>query len=161
MDPTWNNQHNEAGDDPTVRDVRELQIVRPDLNIAGNYLMKPPDHMPQETVKIEYESSDTHTESGSEMTASEADMAKSSELLVDNLWDKAYVDLRSQEPDQLEIYEKTVIFWLEANSMEYVLRETLIDILPQWRKWLCLQVRENYTCPLAVRILKPTPPCDI
>lgn len=123
--PTWDSQHNEAGGDPTARDVGQSQIVLPDSNVAGNYSIKPYDLMPQTIVRFERVFNDAQTEPGSEMAASKTDLAKSSELLAVNLWDEAYGDLKSQEPDQIKMYEETVIIWLEANSM---LRKPLIDI---------------------------------
>lgn len=188
--PTWNSQHYETSGDRTARGVGQSQTILADPNVKGIYSIKPSNLILREAIKFENESSETQSETRSEsrsesesesesgfepesepeMPTPKTDLAKSSELLAANLWNEAYGDLKSQEPDQLKMYEKAVTLWLEANSIEYVLHQPLVDIPledgfavePQpWRKWLCLQVRENYACPWAVHILKLTPPCDI
>lgn len=87
----------------------------------------------------------------SKMVTMEGDSANCSELSAADLWGEAYVNLKSQELPWLERYEKIVIHWLEANSiLQTPIDKPLDDGLPlsllQWKKWLCLQVRENYVC---------------
>ncbi|KAM0518155.1 hypothetical protein ACHAPE_004562 [Trichoderma viride] len=92
------------------------------------------------------------------MATPKTDPAKSSKSLAANLWDEAYVGLKSQEPNQLKIYQETALLWLEASVTE-VRYEPLIDNplgdrLPAglWRQWLSLQVRENSACSIESQI---------
>ncbi|KAH8129110.1 WD40-repeat-containing domain protein [Trichoderma asperelloides] len=47
-----------------------------------------------------------------------------------DLWDETYVNLKSQEPQQLKRYEEIVMRWLEANSIKYAPHQILIDKPP-------------------------------
>lgn len=109
--------------------------------------------IPKEQSKHKNEPKGAQSKSGFRMTTRKMDLADSSGLLAANLWDEAYGDLKSQEPDQLKRYEETVLLWLESNCIKTTLHQPLADTQPDgilpagpWRQWLCLQVRENYAC---------------
>lgn len=100
----------------------------------------------QTTVQAQKKKNQKETKAESESENGKPQRQKSQIILSRqraDLWDEAYVNLKSQEPQQLKRYEEIVMRWLEANSIKYAPHQILIDKPPddgfavhslQWRK---------------------------
>lgn len=145
----WDNQHNEIGGDPTVRDVGPPQVPFTAASRAESIRSMSSSFTSstcKDLVDIGNDSEESLSEPEPEMTTPKTDLEKSFQLLAASLWAEAYDHLKSQEPGLLKRYEDIIKLWLEGNSETSMLYRLLVrkplehedDSLaadsPQWKQ---------------------------